>query len=172
VGDLCPRKNIGTVVRVVEQLRRDAPDLRLVLAGKSSFGWAGSSDEAEVERSAAWVHRLGYVSSGELWRLYRHARALLHLAHHEGFGFPVLEALSAGTAVVASRRGGIPEAGGPAAWLVDPDDADAAVGALRTILGGGPEVVARRELGVIHARSFSWTETVRGVKVAHELAIS
>jgi len=53
--------------------------------------------------------------------LYRGALALLYLSHYEGFGLPVLEAQACGAPVIAARRGGIPEAGGEAAILVDPD---------------------------------------------------
>jgi glycosyltransferase involved in cell wall biosynthesis len=109
----------------------------------------------------------GYLERHLLWAAYRAASALLHLAHYEGYGLTVLEALSVGTPVVAGSRGGIPEAAGGAARLVDPDDPGEAREALLEAIAGGPEVESRRRRGLAHAASLTWARAAAGVAAVH-----
>jgi alpha-1,3-rhamnosyl/mannosyltransferase len=156
VGALCPRKNVELAVRVTAALKRDFPRLRLVLAGEPAYGWSGSPGEVAVRAEADAVLTLGYLPQVDLWAAYAAAEAVVHLSHYEGFGMTVLEALRAGAPVVASRRGGIPEAAGGAAWLVDPADRGEVEAALRQVLAGGPLVEERCRLGLEHARRLTW----------------
>jgi glycosyltransferase involved in cell wall biosynthesis len=66
--------------------------------------------------------------------LYRGAQVLAHPAVDEGFGMTVVESMAAGTPVVAARAGALPEVSGDAALLVPPDQPDAWVQALRSVI--------------------------------------
>ncbi|MBI4601065.1 MAG: glycosyltransferase family 4 protein [Planctomycetes bacterium] len=167
VGALCPRKNIEGAVRAFERAAARSPGLRLVLAGEPAYGWAGNAGERAVRRLGGRAHLAGYLPRRELLAAYAHAAALVHLAHYEGFGLTVAEALQAGVPVVASSAGGIPEAAGGAAWLVDPADEAAAGEALARVLEGGPEVEERRERGLRHAASLSWDAAAEGIERLH-----
>jgi alpha-1,3-rhamnosyl/mannosyltransferase len=156
VGALCPRKNLEAVVGAFLAAREAVPGLRLVLVGEEAFGWAGSRGQAAVRAAGPGVIRAGYLDREDLWAAHVLASVLLHLSHHEGFGLPVIEALAAGTPVVASARGGIPEAAGEAGWLVDPDDARAVADTLVHVLAGGGEVDARARAGIAHAGRLTW----------------
>jgi glycosyltransferase involved in cell wall biosynthesis len=170
VGALCPRKNVELAVRVTASLRRDFPRLRLVLAGEPAYGWRGSPGEEAVRGESEAVAALGYLPRDELWAAYMAAEAVVHLSHYEGFGMTVLEALRAGTPVVASRRGGIPEAAGGAAWLVDPGDPGEVEASVRAVLEGGALVEGRRRLGLEHARRLTWERAAAKVEeLYHEL---
>jgi glycosyltransferase involved in cell wall biosynthesis len=82
---------------------------------------------------------------------------------YEGFGFPVLEAMTAGVPVVAARAGSIPEVAGDAALLVEPTDEDALAGALERVVTDDElrrELVAR---GHDRVREFSWSDTARAL---------
>jgi hypothetical protein len=95
-----------------------------------------------------------------LW-LYRNCRALLYPSSFEGFGLPVVEAMSQGAAVLTSRGSSLVEVAGEAAMLVDPTregEMAAALGALAT------DDALRRRLGGLgreHSRRFSWSPQPR-----------
>ena len=99
------------------------------------------------------VHRAGRVTDDELHALYANATCLALPSLHEGFGLPALEAMAAGTPVVAGRSGALPEVTGGAAVLVDPQSATA-------IADGIERAVVERDrlvpMGRVRAREFSW----------------
>lgn len=167
VGALCPRKNLGAVVHAFERVRGASPPTQLVIVGAPAYGWDGSAAERALDRLRRGTGRvvvLGYVDDALLWSLYRQAAVCLHLAHYEGFGLPVLEAQAAGTPVVASRRGGLLDAGGDAAWWVDPEDSENAAMVVSDVLRGGSEVERRVALGLARADQFSWDRTVEAIE--------
>ena len=86
---------------------------------------------------------------------------------YEGFGFPVLEAMTVGVPVVAARAGAIPEIAGDAALLVEPTDVDHRAGALTRVLSEDAlrdELVAR---GRDRVRAYSWEDTARGLAACY-----
>jgi glycosyltransferase involved in cell wall biosynthesis len=102
------------------------------------------------------IRVLGYVPRADLDRLYRAATALAFPSLDEGFGIPVLEAMSAGLPVVTSNRSALPEVAGDAALLVDPADAGALAAALRRAVDN---TALREELirrGRARAAEFTW----------------
>jgi glycosyltransferase involved in cell wall biosynthesis len=171
VGALCPRKNLGAVARAFESARRDNPELQLVLVGEPEYGWAGSSAERAIgrlrEEASGAVLGPGYVSDELLWALYRQAALCVHLAHYEGLGLPVIEAQAAGTPVVASRRGGVVDAAGEAAWLVNPDDDGEVAKTLCDVLRGGVSIEQSVELGLSRAAGFTWEQTAAHVEAVY-----
>ena len=158
VGAIQKRKNIARLVEAFETLE---PGWRLVLAG--SFGYGSADILARIERSPARgrISILGYVSPDELARWYSRAMIFAFPSLDEGFGMPVLEAMAAGTPVVASNRSALPEVAGDAAVLVEPGDTEALGAALR-LLAGKEDL--RRDLagrGMARARLFTWEKAVR-----------
>ena len=153
VGTLEPRKNLE---RAAEAASRAGVELRVVGAS----GWGDVSPDG-----ARW---LGEVGDDELARLLRGARALVYPSLYEGFGIPILEAMSVGTPVVTSRGGATEEVAGGAAVLVDPLDP-------ASIATGIDEADRRREelraLGLTRARSFSWDDVARRTVQVYEAAL-
>jgi alpha-1,3-rhamnosyl/mannosyltransferase len=143
VGTLEPRKNLA---RAAEAAARAGAELRVV----GARGWG------EVEANG--VRWLGEVDDAELARLLRGARALVYPSLYEGFGIPILEAMSVGTPVVTSRGGATEEVAGGAAVLVDPLDSAA-------IAAGLEEADLRRDelraLGLARAGEFTWDDVAR-----------
>jgi len=106
------------------------------------------------------VHRLERLADTDLSLLYNVAAAFIYPSLYEGFGIPVLEALSCGCPVAASRTSSIPEIGGDVVSYFDPYDRESISEALWQAVreGRSPDLVKRR---VTHASSFSWDETAR-----------
>lgn len=148
VGTVEPRKNLR---RLVEALERTECDLPLVVAG--SLGWGDSG----VEPSSR-VQFIGFVPEADLPALYVGAAAFCYPSEREGFGMPVLEAMSYGTPVVTSIGTSTEEVAGGAAVLVDPFDVD-------DIARGVDEAIARRaelsQWGLRQAARRHWSETAR-----------
>ena len=121
VGAIQKRKN---VVRLLEAFERLKPKYQLVLAGSSGYG--AEAIMARIGRSPARgrVRVIGYVSDDLLAKLYHAAELLVFPSLEEGFGLPILEAMSAGAPVVTSDCSAMPEVAGGAARLVDPGDTD------------------------------------------------
>jgi glycosyltransferase involved in cell wall biosynthesis len=114
VGRNHPRKNLVMLRRAFDEARRRGLQAELVLAGPG-----------HEDGSAGAVRTLPYVSPDELPALYAGAVALTLPSRFEGFGFPALEAMRCGTAVIGSTAGALPEIIGTAGILLSPDDAGA-----------------------------------------------
>jgi alpha-1,3-rhamnosyl/mannosyltransferase len=160
VGTLEPRKNLITAIRAHAALPaalRDA--FPLVLAG--SRGWLNDELDAEIARASSneRIRWLGYVSEEVLPALTSGARATVYPSLYEGFGFPPLESMACGTAVLASNRASIPEVVGDAGLMCEALDVDAfARGMTRLALDEAwtADLVRR---GLQRARQFTWQAT-------------
>ncbi|MER3469664.1 MAG: glycosyltransferase family 1 protein, partial [Thermoflexus sp.] len=134
------------------------PPIPLILVG--GRGWKAAFlrrlRELEGEGRARWV---GFVPEEELPAWYNAATLFAYPSRYEGFGMPPLEAMACGTPVIASRIPALQEGLGEAALLVDPDDLDGWVAALRRLLDAEDLREALRARGLARARSFPWAAT-------------
>ena len=143
VGTLEPRKNLDRLAAAVGRL--DDP-LPLVVVGAS--GWGGDPVVGGVD-----CRFLGFVPAADLVALYASASAFAYPSLEEGFGLPVLEAMSQGAAVVTSGGTATEEVAGRAAVLVDPLDIDSIAEGLATALD---DRAAWSTLARARAAQFSW----------------
>ena len=167
VGALHPRKNLGACLEAFRRARRKVPGLSLAVAGEPGVGWETSLLAQEIRHQGPGIHLLGYMDRQDLAEACAGAEALLFLSHYEGYGLPVLEAMAAGAPVVAARRGGIPDAAGDAALLVDPDDPDAVEAAVLRILSDRNLASRLRSLGRRRALEVPWDAAARAVEEAY-----
>lgn len=118
-GSLEPKKNIG---RIIESFLTSATHRKLVIVGAMS--WRSDSELRFLKHgiSQGRIILIDYLPQSILYALIRHARALLFPSLSEGFGLPVLEAMSMRTPVLTSREGGLPEVVGENAVIVDAYD--------------------------------------------------
>jgi glycosyltransferase involved in cell wall biosynthesis len=108
-----PNKNFQAILNVIDLITESNPELNifLVIAGD----WGGDEDfwKSLSLKNKDKARFVGYVSDEFLPHLYSGAVCLLYPSFYEGFGMPLIEAMSYGTPVVASNRGSIPEVVGP-----------------------------------------------------------
>ena len=143
------RKNLGALA--VAERALEAEGIELVTAG------SGRGYMREGERAPG--RALGYVPDAHLPGLYAGAAAFAMPSVYEGFGLPVLEAMAAGTPVVAADRAALPEVCGGAALLADPDDPEAFADAL--LRATGPERAQLAAAGRERAAGFTWERSAR-----------
>ena len=156
VGTLEPRKNLGTLLRAVARLGpgEGAP---LALAGPR--GWLDEPIVAEATRLGERVRLLGPVPAEDLAALYAAATTFVFPSLYEGFGLPPLEAMAAGTPVVAARASCLPEVLGDAALFVAPEDEAGLTEALRRVLGDAGLRAELRARGLAQVERYSWERT-------------
>src|SRR5262249_16713468 len=157
LGTLEPRKNVETLVAACERLwdrRPSRPDL--VLAG--GLGWKAESLRRRIERSAHRdrIHVTGYAPRETARELYRAAEAFAYPSLEEGFGLPLLEAMSCGIPAVSSEADALVEVGGDAALRAPAGDAGALASALERALEDDELRDALRARGPARAKEFRW----------------
>jgi glycosyltransferase involved in cell wall biosynthesis len=169
IGAIEPRKNLPHLVGAFGALAADHPDLHLVVAGPD--GPARPHLDAAIARleppARARVVVAGPVSDEGRRALLGAATLLAYPSIYEGFGFPVLEAMSADVPVVAARAGAVPEVAGDAALLAEPTDEAALAAAIDRVLRDEhlrAELVAR---GRDRLRAFSWSDTARALAACY-----
>jgi glycosyltransferase involved in cell wall biosynthesis len=156
-----PRKNIGRLLDAFQHLRRDFPNLMLLLVG--SKGWLYDDLFARIERENLQnvVRSTGWIADEDLPAVLAGAVLGVQPSLYEGFGLPILEQMASGQVVAASRVASHPEVGGDAAIYFDPRDVDEMVDVIGRILASPDEYAHRRELGIAQAAQFSWQRTAR-----------
>ncbi|MBV9172022.1 MAG: glycosyltransferase family 4 protein [Chloroflexi bacterium] len=166
VATLEPRKNHARLLRAYARYVATSPAeaLPLVLAG--GRGWLMDDFQATIDVLGLGrnVLLLGYVPDDELAWLYEHCFAFVYVSTFEGFGMPVLEAMSLGAAIVSSDATSLPEVVGDAGLLVDPFDEPAIASALTRL---GSDEALRRNLQLEarqQASHFSWRHSAEQVR--------
>jgi glycosyltransferase involved in cell wall biosynthesis len=153
VGTFEPRKNLGAAVAATGLVaRRLGAPLPLVIVGRE---YPGPVDDAPHAR------RLGALGDDDLAALMTAATAVVIPSLDEGFGLPLLEAMSCGAPVVAACAGALPEVAGGAALLVDPLDHGGWADALVRIVEDDLLAARMRAQGLARAEAFSWRASAR-----------
>lgn len=143
-----PHKNHRRLLEAFALLRREQPDLRLVLTGGGTERLAGPPG----------VEARGALPLAELVGLYRRAACVVFPSLYEGFGAPPLEAMACGTPVAASNAASLPEVCDEAAVLFDPADPEAIAAGIEQALGRAEEL---SRLGLERAGRFTWDASAR-----------
>jgi glycosyltransferase involved in cell wall biosynthesis len=172
VGTIEPRKNVGALLAAYRKLLALMPDAPpLVLAGGVSPDSAALMAELEEPPLAGRAKHIGYVTDSERPDLYRSASVLVLPSLNEGFGLPVLEAMTVGLPVVAANRGALPELLDGAGMLIEPADTDGLARAIHGLLCDPARAHASADRGLLRARDFTWQATARRVVDAYSAAI-
>lgn len=154
VGALEPRKNLNRLIEAFSKLFHPGvetsltPGCELVVVGPAGWG--------ESLKPVTNVKFLGFVSDEDLAGLYSGAKALVYPSLYEGFGLPVLEAMSCGCPVITSNVSSLPEVGGEAAIYVNP----LSVAEITQAMVSVPKLNLT-EKSLAQAKKFSWDKTAK-----------
>jgi alpha-1,3-rhamnosyl/mannosyltransferase len=152
VGTIEPRKNLDTLLDAWRQLKPETrQEFDLLIAGPE--GW---SAEATVTRIRAEANYLGYVPEADLPGLIAGATVFVYPSLYEGFGFPVVQAMAAGVAVLTSNTSCLPEITGGGALLVDPQSAGELAAGLTRLLESESQRRTLASCGRKRAQQFRW----------------
>ncbi|PHV64319.1 glycosyl transferase family 1 [Cyanobacterium aponinum IPPAS B-1201] len=157
VSTIEPRKNIISLIKAFN-ICKEKYHLHhhLILIGNK--GWQYEPIFAEIENSpfSDQIHHLGYLTDAQLAIFYAHADMFIYPSFYEGFGLPILEAMTLGTPVITSSVSSMPEVGGDAAIYVNPHDVDALANRIYQL---GLDPILRQSLiekGKNRAKLYSW----------------
>ncbi len=124
-GTIEPRKNLTILLEAYHLFRQKTKEkVLLIITGKE--GWKTTTFHQSLEQHPFREDILltGFVEKSSLIELYSHSLALVYPSLYEGFGLPVLEALSCQTKVICSNRSSLPEVGGEVAYYFNPENAE------------------------------------------------
>ncbi len=161
VGTVEPRKNLERLLLAYKQVldrRKDLPH-HLVVVGKLGWQYDGIMQSYHRLRLKQRINFLGYVDEADLPFLYNSADAFVYPSLYEGFGLPVLEAMSCGVPVITSNVSSLPEVAGDSCYLVDPLCVEELADAIELVLENQE---LRERMGVwgqARALDFSWQYT-------------
>jgi glycosyltransferase involved in cell wall biosynthesis len=164
-GSMFKRKNIPALITAFNKVKASGyPNLKLVLAGPSTSNKIDNDSLLIVKTIENMnlqdqVVLTGYLSAGELARLYKNALMYVFPSINEGFGIPVLEAFSYGLPVAVANNTCLPEVGGNAVLQFNPFDTDDIAKKIMTLLD---DAELRKDMiskGQERLKLFSWQNT-------------
>ncbi|MEQ9359184.1 glycosyltransferase family 4 protein [Coleofasciculus chthonoplastes] len=173
VSTIEPRKNVTTLISAFNYLKQKHKiEHHLIIIGQK--GWHHKPIFAAIENSP-WthhIHHLDYLSDELVALFYSKADVFVYPSHYEGFGLPVLEAMTLGAPVVTSNTSSLPEVAGDAALLIDPNDPIQLAEAILKIIS---DTQFRQDLiqkGKARAKLFSWERTAKETLNAYKSLLS
>ena len=164
VGRLEKRKNTLLTIQAFDLFKTANPEseIKLILVGKDGFGADEIHQAVEHSPFKADIQVKGYLSDQELAELYYQAEALLYPSLYEGFGYPMLEAMSTDLPVICSDVPTLREVGGDAPLYINPQDPAALAQAMSEVLHPATrkEMIAK---GRNVIKNYSWAKTAQKI---------
>lgn len=163
VGNVKPHKNLKVLLEAYSNLNKELKETyKLVVLGKKT-GFITPDKSVfkyiEKENLASAVFFSGYIKDEFVSSIYKHAQLLVFPSLYEGFGLPVIEAMTVGTPVLCSNLASLPEIGGDAANYFNPKNAKELTTKLELLLTSSTLQQAYREKGIEHVKKFSWKKS-------------
>ncbi|NDV96114.1 glycosyltransferase family 1 protein [Dysgonomonas sp. 521] len=154
VGRLAPIKNIESLIDFYTKTSL-SKDFDLVIVGKYDISFPNTKLEKIIENTNS-IHHLSNIENTTLNYLYNGASLLYFVSQGEGFGLPILEAMSAGCPVITSNTTACNEIAGDAALKADPNNKDEIFNRLDFFLRNESKREEYKEKGLKHVKEFSW----------------
>lgn len=160
VSTIEPRKNIITLVKAFEYLKKkdEYKELKLILAGGLGWNYKEILDTIKSSEYANDINLPGYISKEEKQCLLHNTKCFVYPSLYEGFGLPILEAMANEALVVTSNISSIPEVGGDAAFYFNNvNDYEELAEVIKNVLNLLKDEKEKKiKLGLEQTRKFSW----------------
>lgn len=160
LATLEPRKGLSIVIKAFKRLTETRTDIHLILIGQN--GWNCGKILREGAESGR-IHLTGFASDQTVAALLTGCHGFLYMSEYEGFGLPILEAMSCGAPVIAAASTSLPEVAGNAALFVPPGDVDALSLSMLRLLDDSDLRADLRHRGLIWAPKFTWKRFVETI---------
>ncbi len=158
IGAVLPKKNFHVLVPLIKKLK----EYVLVIAGDNATGYAGKiEDDARYWGVDDRILLIGPIEDKEKFWWYRHCEAFVFPSLTEGFGLPVIEAMSLGKPVFISTLTSLPEVGGTEAFYWESFDPDAMAAVFETGMNEYHRTAEKARSIAAWADTFSWENTAR-----------
>lgn len=160
-------KNLTSALQVLEIARRDTDvQFQTVIYGPTAGSKLSTSNLARQPD----LRNVGYVEAKDLASLFRNAHAFVMPSLYEGFGLPLVEAMSCGCPVITSDRGSLPEIAGAGAQCFDAFDVKGMAKALSILLRSPEELQQKKCNALRRAADFSWDKAaLETISVYHHV---
>jgi len=160
IGPIHPRKNADRIIEAfIEYKKKSGGPEKLLITGAHMWRNFGALKKSSIPNDSQDIIFTGYVSEETLFRITAGASCLLYVSLYEGFGIPILEAMSCDVPVITSNCSAMSEVAGDAALLVNPESVNSIADAIQRIQTN-PNL--RKELvqkGRINLQRFSWDKS-------------
>jgi glycosyltransferase involved in cell wall biosynthesis len=171
LGRLNRRKNLERLLLAWGRLRAaGVSGAPLVIGGRPDYGVDAVLRRAKLAAEGSSVRFTGLIPDADLPHFYGGAACFVYPSLFEGFGLPLVEAMSCGTPVISSDRTAMPELVDDAGLLVDPEDVDAIAGAMARVLGDRDLARDLGRRGLERSRRYSWADTARRTLAVYHVA--
>lgn len=168
LGTIEPRKNLTLIVEALKAMSpppsggADGQEgqLQFVIAGEAGWKYGPILEAMRPLEKAGRLRRIGFVTNIERAALYRGAVCLVFPSLYEGFGLPILEAMTYGTPVLASTAPACREVLGDAGIALDPHDPAPWASAIQQIAGNASLRARLAEAGRARAQQFTWSRSI------------
>jgi glycosyltransferase involved in cell wall biosynthesis len=164
LGSLQPRKNIPTAIQSFAKYIESNPDskLKFIIAGGKGYNYDTQIDTVITEFGLQErVILVGFITDEEKILLLKQAKAFIYLSLYEGFGIPLIEAMSLNTPVISSNASCLPEVVDNAGILVDSYDIEEITKAIKVLVHNPLIAKEYKDKGLERAKKFTWESMVK-----------
>jgi glycosyltransferase involved in cell wall biosynthesis len=165
VGNAYPHKNLENLLKAYEILRKKM-DIELICIGREDFFYK------RLKKNQEGIHFLHGIDDSTLFSYYTNARLLVVPSLMEGFGLPLLEAMSLSCPVVSSDTPALAEIGGDAAFYMNPEEPKKIADAIEKVLKEPDLAEELTRKGLLQSKKFSWENCIEKTIEVYEGSIS
>lgn len=167
VGTLSPRKNLVRLLTAYSQLPNFIKDqAMMVIVGGKGWGNIKITEKMNTLNLSNHVKLLGYVDEPTLSALYANSKFLVMPSLYEGFGLPLVEAMSHGVPVLTANNSSMIEVAGNAGLLVDAFDVESITDGLKEMITNKERRENLAKNAILNASRYSWDESaIKLIKV-------